>query len=88
MSIFIKNVDNKKEEERQRIQNKKIIIGIIVTIHIMLSILCLYLHFFKCKFEYKKDKRGYPICMKSVYKGRKFKPPQNASRLCRKIFKK
>ena len=51
----------------------------------------LYVKYCKClkKFEFiKKDKRGYPICMNSIYKNRGFKPPKNASKLCNKIFKK
>ena len=51
----------------------------------------LYVKYCKClkKFEFtRKDKRGYPICMNSVYKNRGFKPPKNASRNCNKIFNK
>ena len=51
----------------------------------------LYVKYCKCLkiFEFKKkDKRGYPICMNSVYKNRGVKPPKNASRLCYKTFKK
>jgi len=51
----------------------------------------LYVKYCKCLkgFEFKKQgKRGYPICMNSVYKNRGFKPPRNASKLCNKIFKK
>ena len=40
------------------------------------------------KIEYKKDKRGYPICMSSVYTKRKMKPPKNASTNCKKVFNK
>ena len=51
----------------------------------------LYVKYCKClkEFEFrKKDKRGYPICMNSVYKNRGFKPPKNASRRCNKTFNK
>jgi len=50
----------------------------------------LYVKYCKClkKFEIKKDKRGYPICMNSVYKNRGFKPRKNASRTCNKVFNK
>jgi len=51
----------------------------------------LYIKYCKCLkiFEFKKkDKRGYPICMNSVYKNRGFKPPKNATRLCKLTFNK
>ena len=51
----------------------------------------LYVKYCKClkKFEFtRKDKRGYPICMNSVYKNRGFKPPKNASRNCNVVFNK
>jgi len=51
----------------------------------------LYVKYCKClkEFEFrKKDKRGYPICMNSVYKNRGFKPPRNASKRCGLIFNK
>jgi len=50
----------------------------------------LYVNYCKClsKFEYNKDTRGYPICMNSIYKKRRIKPPKNASRNCNKVFKK
>ena len=50
----------------------------------------MYIQYCKClkHFEYKKDKRGYPICMSSVYKKRKVKPPKNASTKCKKVFSK
>ena len=51
----------------------------------------LYVKYCRClkDFEFrKKDKRGYPICMNSVYKNRGFKPPKNASKLCNETFKK
>jgi len=46
----------------------------------------LYIQYCRClrAFEYKKDKRGYPICISSVYKKRKIKPPKNASTRCKK----
>jgi len=51
----------------------------------------LYVKYCKClkDFEFrKKDKRGYPICMNSIYKNRGFKPPTNASFNCNKVFNK
>ena len=51
----------------------------------------LYVKYCKClkTFEFTKgDKRGYPICMNSIYKNRGFKPPKNASRNCNKVFNK
>ena len=50
----------------------------------------MYIKYCKClkHFEYKKDKRGYPICMSSVYTKRKVKPPKNASTRCKKVFNK
>ena len=51
----------------------------------------LYVKYCKClkKFEFiKKDKRGYPICMNSVYKNRQFKPPKDASKRCGLTFNK
>ena len=51
----------------------------------------LYVKYCKClkTFEFTKGgKRGYPICMNSIYKNRGFKPPKNASRNCNKVFNK
>mgnify|MGYP000082218985 CR=1 FL=1 len=50
----------------------------------------MYIKYCKClkHFEYKKDKRGYPICMSSIYTKRKVKPPKNASTRCKKVFNK
>lgn len=50
----------------------------------------MYVKYCKClkHFEYKKDKRGYPICMSSVYTKRNVKPPKNASTRCKKVFNK
>ena len=51
----------------------------------------LYVKYCKClkQFESKGEySKGYPICMNSVYKNRGFKPPQNASRNCKKVFNK
>lgn len=50
----------------------------------------LYVKYCQClrKFEYTKDKRGYPICMASVYKRRTFKPPHNAANRCKLTFNK
>ena len=51
----------------------------------------LYVKYCKClkTFEFTKEgKRGYPICMNSIYKNRGFKPPKNASRNCNKVFNK
>ena len=51
----------------------------------------LYVKYCRClkDFEFrKKDKRGYPICMNSVYKNRQIKPPKNASRRCSLTFNK
>ena len=44
----------------------------------------------KCisSFERKGDKRGYGICMNSIYKNRKIDPPFAISFSCKKIFKK
>ena len=44
----------------------------------------------KCisSFERKGDKRGYGICMNSIYKKRKIEPPFAVSLSCKKIFKK
>jgi hypothetical protein len=49
----------------------------------------LYIQYCRClrAFEYKKDKRGYAICMNSVYKKRNSKPPKNASNKCKQKFK-
>ena len=51
----------------------------------------LYVKYCKClkEFEFtRKDKRGYPICMNSVYKNRGFTPPKNASKRCGLTFNK
>jgi len=51
----------------------------------------LYVKYCKClkEFEFtRKDVRGYPICMNSVYKNRGFKPPRNASKRCSNVFNK
>ena len=51
----------------------------------------LYVKYCKClkEFEFRrKDKRGYPICMNSIYKNRGIKPPKNASRRCNIVFNK
>ena len=55
----------------------------------------LYIKYCKClkKFEIEdKNKRvsgrGFPICMNSIYKNRRIKPPRNASRNCNKVFNK
>ena len=44
----------------------------------------------KCisSFERKGDKKGYPICMNSIYKNRKIDPPFAMSLSCKNIFKK
>lgn len=44
----------------------------------------------KCisSFERRADKRGYGICMNSIYKKRKIDPPFAMSLSCKKIFKK
>ena len=48
----------------------------------------LYIQYCRClrAFEYKKDKRGYAICMNSVYKQRNIQPPSNASSKCYETF--
>ena len=69
----------RKSKKKMSLKNKKLLDD------------ALYVKYCKClkEFEFsKKDKRGYPICMNSIYKNRGFKPPRNASRLCNKIFKK
>ena len=53
----------------------------------------LYVKYCTClkKFEFSKqgyNKKGYPICMNSVYKNRGLKPPKNASKRCRLTFNK
>jgi hypothetical protein len=51
----------------------------------------LYVKYCKClkEFEFRrKDKRGYPICMNSIYKNRGFTPPKNASKKCGLTFNK
>ena len=51
----------------------------------------LYVKYCKClkKFEVSGEKsKGYPICMNSVYKHRKFTPPKNASTNCSLVFNK
>ena len=52
----------------------------------------LYMKYCKCilKLEYGKNMKGlgYPICMDSVYKNRRFSPPKNASTNCNNIFNK
>ncbi len=51
----------------------------------------LYVKYCKCikDFEFrKKDRRGYPICMSSVYTKRGITPPKNAARRCKEVFKK
>ena len=50
----------------------------------------LYVKYCKClkKFKFKnKEKIGYPVCMNTVYKKRKIKPPKNASKQCNVLFK-
>ena len=49
----------------------------------------LYIKYCKCLkiFESKGETRGYPICMNTVYKKRKIKPPKNASKKCKATFK-
>ena len=51
----------------------------------------LYVKYCKClkKFEREGEySKGYPICMNSVYKNRRFKPPRNAARNCKVVFNK
>ena len=52
----------------------------------------LYMKYCECisKLAYRKKlgSKAYPICMNSIYKQRKLKPPSNASRNCNLIFKK
>lgn len=51
----------------------------------------LYVKYCKClkKFEVSGEKnKGYPICMNSVYKNRRFTPPKNASTNCSLVFNK
>ena len=51
----------------------------------------LFVQYCKCLKQFKfrnEENLGYPVCMNSVYKNRKFKPPKNASRLCNQIFNK
>ena len=51
----------------------------------------LYIKYCKClkKFEIEgKGGQGFPICMNSIYKNRRIKPPKNASRNCNKVFNK
>ena len=52
----------------------------------------LYMKYCKCvaKLAYGKKigAKAYPICMNSIYKNRKLKPPKNVSRRCNNIFNK
>ncbi len=50
----------------------------------------LYVKYCQClkKFEVEGDKRGYPICMNSVYKNRGIMPPKNAANNCKVVFNK
>jgi len=50
----------------------------------------LYYKYCKClySFEKKDNQKGFPICMKSIYKNRDIVPPFGASLNCKKVFKK
>ena len=50
----------------------------------------MYIKYCKClrSFEYTKERRGYPICMNSIYKQRNIKPPRHASKQCNEIYNK
>ena len=50
----------------------------------------LFVKYCKClkKFESEGDSKGYPICMNTVYKQRKIKPPKNAIKKCKLTFNK
>jgi hypothetical protein len=50
----------------------------------------LYVKYCQClkKFEVEGDKRGYPICINSVYKNRGITPPKNAANNCKVVFNK
>jgi hypothetical protein len=50
----------------------------------------MYVKYCKClqSFEYSNEKKGYPICMNSVYKRRNIQPPKNASKRCNIFFHK
>jgi hypothetical protein len=78
-SRYKKLISLKKGKKKMTLRNRKLLDD------------ALYVKYCKClqEFEFKKkDKRGYPICMNSVYKNRGFKPPKNASRKCNKVFNK
>ena len=76
---YNKLISLRKSKKKMSSKNKKLLNN------------ALYVKYCKClkEFEFrKKDKRGYPICMNSIYKNRGIRPPKNASRLCNVIFNK
>ena len=76
---YKKLIQQRRSKKKMSLKNKKLLDD------------ALYIKYCNClkSFEFtKKDKRGYPICMNSVYKKRGIKPPKNASRLCRLTFNK
>ena len=72
-------ISQRKRKQKMSLKDKKLLDDSLYVKY------CTCLKTFESNHE---SKRGYPICMNSIYKNRKFKPPLNASKRCYKVFNK